>query len=109
MLTLEGAADALAKMEWRTERRAGVKHYVAGQHRVIPLTDEEPDLVCLLAFVPTMGHSVVCVPICITEGQWDPVGLAFHILCNHPHVEQLSADFRLSPAMLKALNESGVT
>jgi hypothetical protein len=110
MMGLEEAVEALAQMVWVTEYRAGVRHFVTGQHRVLAIKDpDEPDVVAVAAFAPVAGHSVVVLPIVRLDGKLGHAGMCAHILCGMPRAETLPDDFELSEAMLAALDRAGIT
>lgn len=84
-MTLEDAIVAVRDSPWRTERRAGVDHYVTGQHRFFPVDDPEQvsdsgvPLAGILAYVPHHGHSVAMLPLHREGGEWGTTGAVIYL------------------------------
>lgn len=95
--------EAMVGRALRRERRAGVEHYVPGQHAAV----EDPDLpgVYLLSYVDQLGYAVV-IP-CEWEGNhWKAVRIALRAGQETIRTSALRDDFELSPRMLAALNRT---
>jgi hypothetical protein len=113
-VTFEQAIIAANDALWRKEKRAGVEHFVTGQHRAWPVddptavSDEGVRAEAILAYVPVMGHSVIFLILHRAEGTWATTGQAFHIQCSMPRTELLPPDFALSEKMLAAIAVAGI-
>jgi hypothetical protein len=85
---------------FETEMRAGVPHYVVGQHRAVG----EGDLM-LLMYVDVMGWAVL-LPCHLVDGQWQPGSMIQRVSVNRVTSGWVNTpkSFRLSDAMIEALN-----
>lgn len=88
-----------------TEHRAGVKHFVTGQHRAWRMKDEDGEA-AMLVYVNVMGHAMVT--LCGREGDGPWVMLADRMVtANGLASAEWSpppADFAFSEKMLAALD-----
>lgn len=92
------AGEALCRRELKKERRAGVTHYVTGQHGCFV-----EDGIAYVTFVDQLGHAL-SVPFHRPEREWVQVGVYFRAgqyRADPPR--QLPDDFRPSERMLAAL------
>jgi hypothetical protein len=108
-MTIEEAAAAAIAHPWLTERRAGVQHYVTGQHKawaVTPATDYEYETEAdtVLAYVPASGHSVLLLLVRTGDkGGWFIYPGVLRVCSSMNGEEQLPEDFELSDEMRVAL------
>lgn len=58
ILQPESALESLFTGHWETEKRAGVLHYVSGQHKVAVTVDDEGKHLFILAFTRADGHGI---------------------------------------------------
>jgi hypothetical protein len=76
--------EAMVRRELRTEKRAGVDHYVLGQYHAEEVEPEDPRegeevRAAILSYVTHFG--VVAVPMIREEGEegWKPMARAFRV------------------------------
>lgn len=88
------------------ERRAGVEHYVTGQHHA-EIVEEDTHVYAALSFVNVMGHAVFVLCRRAPRGEWDPWKVFGEF--GQGHVFKLSEppeSWDFSVAMLAALDEA---
>lgn len=93
----------------RTEMRAGVPHYVTGQHHAF--VNEGDRDAAILMYADVMGYAVV-LPCQLERGsdhcmgEWFPVGVALRVSANglSSGWQDLREGFELSADMRKALD-----
>jgi hypothetical protein len=109
-VNLEDAIVAVRDTPWRSERRAGVDHFVTGQHRFFAVDDPETVsdsgvlLAGVLAYVPHHGHSVAMLPLHREDGEWGTTGAVIYLFgIRNGTMGFLPEDFEFSEAMRAVL------
>jgi hypothetical protein len=88
------------------EKRAGVDHYVTGQHHA-EIVEDDTHLYASLSFVNAMGHAVLVLCRKAAEGEWQTHALYGEF--GQSHVFAVGAppgSWVFSEAMLAALAEA---
>lgn len=107
MPDLTTAGEILVKRELRKEKRAGVEHYVTGQHVAKRVEPGGPgvEMAAELSYVDVMGHAVL-VECVYHDGGWTPVVLARAGQVHaYPPCLASKAGFELSEKMVETLRE----
>lgn len=97
------AGEAMIGRTLRKEERAGVSHFVTGQHQA-EIVEDDTHLFAILTFVNVMGHAVLL--LCRKSKRWEPWGVfgeAGHSLLKRG---QPPEDWEFSDDMLAALRKA---
>lgn len=97
------AGELMSRRHWRTEKRAGVEHLVAGQHIAVRCDDEDGIPVYCVAYVPASGHAVNLLPVAYEDSRWHRGDFMVTVRSGGAGRRFIAGSWQLSEQMLAAL------